>query len=76
MSPMQVIKGWDEGVAKMSLGEKAILKCTPDYGRGGCIVSRITTICLFQHCSSLRRRVPSQATGPVGQAASSPLMPI
>ena len=31
---MQVIKGWDEGVAKMSLGEKARLEITSDYGYG------------------------------------------
>ena len=30
----QVIKGWDEGVMTMSLGEKARLTCTPDYGYG------------------------------------------
>lgn len=30
----QVIKGWDEGVMKMSLGEKAILKISSDYGYG------------------------------------------
>jgi len=30
----QVIKGWDEGVVEMSLGEKAILTITPDYGYG------------------------------------------
>lgn len=30
----QVIKGWDEGVAQMSLGEKAILTCSPDYAYG------------------------------------------
>jgi len=30
----KVIKGWDEGVPQMSLGEKAILKMTPDYGYG------------------------------------------
>lgn len=30
----QVIKGWDEGVAKMSKGQQAILTCTPDYGYG------------------------------------------
>lgn len=33
LSP-QVIKGWDEGVIKMSLGEKAKLTITPDYGYG------------------------------------------
>ena len=29
-----VIKGWDEGVMQMSLGEKAILHITSDYGYG------------------------------------------
>ncbi|KDN49241.1 hypothetical protein K437DRAFT_273311 [Tilletiaria anomala UBC 951] len=33
----QVIKGWDEGVPQLSLGEKANLICSPDfaYGAGG-----------------------------------------
>ena len=30
----QVIRGWDEGVAQMSIGEKANLTCTPDYAYG------------------------------------------
>ena len=30
----QVIKGWDEGVMQMSLGEKAILHISSDYGYG------------------------------------------
>ena len=30
----QVIKGWDEGVIKMSLGEKATLNITSDFGYG------------------------------------------
>ncbi|RKL49658.1 hypothetical protein BFJ72_g1116 [Fusarium proliferatum] len=30
----QVIKGWDEGVTQMQLGEKALLDITPDYGYG------------------------------------------
>mmetsp|Transcript_24873 Transcript_24873/g.36797 ORF Transcript_24873/g.36797 Transcript_24873/m.36797 type:complete len:109 (-) Transcript_24873:123-449(-) len=30
----QVIKGWDEGVAQMSKGEKALLHITSDYGYG------------------------------------------
>mmetsp|Transcript_24264 Transcript_24264/g.50436 ORF Transcript_24264/g.50436 Transcript_24264/m.50436 type:complete len:106 (-) Transcript_24264:149-466(-) len=29
-----VIQGWDEGVIGMSLGEKAILKISSDYGYG------------------------------------------
>lgn len=29
-----VIKGWDEGVATMQLGERARLRCTPDYAYG------------------------------------------
>ncbi len=33
----QVIKGWDQGVAKLSLGQKVILTCPPDfaYGKNG-----------------------------------------
>jgi FKBP-type peptidyl-prolyl cis-trans isomerase len=30
----QVIKGWDEGIVQMSLGERATLTCTPDFGYG------------------------------------------
>lgn len=30
----QVIKGWDEGVLGMKLGESARLTCTPDYAYG------------------------------------------
>lgn len=30
----QVIKGWDEGVAQLSVGERAKLTCTPDYAYG------------------------------------------
>ena len=29
-----VIRGWDEGVPQLSLGEKAVLEITPDYGYG------------------------------------------
>ena len=30
----QVIRGWDEGFASMKIGEKAILKISPEYGYG------------------------------------------
>jgi len=30
----QVIRGWDEGVVRMSLGEKSLLKISSDYGYG------------------------------------------
>ncbi|KAI5983484.1 hypothetical protein EDD15DRAFT_2315698 [Pisolithus albus] len=30
----KVIKGWDEGVLQLSLGEKANLIATPDYAYG------------------------------------------
>lgn len=30
----EVIRGWDEGVAQMSVGEVAKLTCTPDYAYG------------------------------------------
>lgn len=29
-----VIKGWDEGVSQMSVGQRATLTCTPDYAYG------------------------------------------
>ncbi|KAJ9120748.1 FK506-binding protein 1 [Naganishia vaughanmartiniae] len=30
----RVIRGWDEGVPQLSLGQKAKLICTPDYAYG------------------------------------------
>lgn len=30
----QVIQGWDKGVATMTPGEKAVLRCLPDFGYG------------------------------------------
>uniref|UniRef100_A0A3Q0R4Q5 peptidylprolyl isomerase n=1 Tax=Amphilophus citrinellus TaxID=61819 RepID=A0A3Q0R4Q5_AMPCI len=30
----EVIRGWDEGVAEMSLGQVAKLTCTPDFAYG------------------------------------------
>ncbi|XP_057714331.1 peptidyl-prolyl cis-trans isomerase FKBP1A-like [Corythoichthys intestinalis] len=30
----EVIRGWDEGVAQMSVGQRANLTCTPDYAYG------------------------------------------
>lgn len=30
----QVIRGWDEGVAKMSVGQRAVLTCSPDFAYG------------------------------------------
>lgn len=30
----QVIRGWDEGVAQMSLGERVKLTCSPDFAYG------------------------------------------
>ncbi|ESP05410.1 hypothetical protein LOTGIDRAFT_208433 [Lottia gigantea] len=30
----EVIKGWDEGVAKMTVGERAKFVCPPDYAYG------------------------------------------
>lgn len=34
ISQGQVIKGWDQGVATMNKGEKAILRCLPEYAYG------------------------------------------
>ena len=30
----QVIKGWDEGMMQMSIGQRANLTCSPDYAYG------------------------------------------
>ncbi|TFK18365.1 peptidyl-prolyl cis-trans isomerase [Coprinopsis marcescibilis] len=30
----KVIRGWDEGVPQLSLGQKAVLTCTPDFAYG------------------------------------------
>ncbi|KAG5725820.1 hypothetical protein E4T56_gene2442 [Termitomyces sp. T112] len=30
----KVIKGWDEGVPQLSVGQKAVLTATPDYAYG------------------------------------------
>jgi FK506-binding protein 1 len=30
----QVIRGWDEGIMEMSLGQEAMLTISPDYGYG------------------------------------------
>jgi FK506-binding protein 1 len=45
----QVIRGWDEGVATMSVGERAKLTCSPDYaygrdGAGGVIPPNATLV--------------------------------
>ena len=29
-----MVSGWDEGVAQMSVGERATLTCSPDYAYG------------------------------------------
>jgi len=30
----EVIKGWDEGILQMAVGEEAIVKCSPEYAYG------------------------------------------
>jgi len=30
----EVIRGWDEGVAQLSVGQRATLTCSPDYAYG------------------------------------------
>ncbi|XP_065174369.1 peptidyl-prolyl cis-trans isomerase FKBP1A-like [Sycon ciliatum] len=45
----QVIRGWDEGVMKMSVGERSNLTCSPDFaygerGAGGVIPPNATLI--------------------------------
>jgi FKBP-type peptidyl-prolyl cis-trans isomerase len=45
----QVIRGWDDGVASMSVGERCYLKCSPDFaygaqGAGGVIPPNATLV--------------------------------
>lgn len=45
----EVIKGWDEGVAQLSLGQKVLLTCPPAYaygskGAGGVIPPNATLV--------------------------------
>ena len=68
----QVIKGWDEGVIKMSLGEKAKLTISPDYGYGanGARPSpppaprsaRVTARCVLLCCAGAGGVIPPNAT--------------
>ncbi|MES2575318.1 MAG: FKBP-type peptidyl-prolyl cis-trans isomerase, partial [Bacteroidota bacterium] len=30
----EVIKGWDEGVAQLTLGQRALITCPPNYAYG------------------------------------------
>lgn len=41
----QVIRGWDEGVAQMSLGERATLECSPDYAYGASGAGGVIACC-------------------------------
>ena len=48
-NPLTPFQGWDEGVAKMSKGERSKLTCSPDYaygarGAGGVIPPNATLI--------------------------------
>eukprot|EP01083_Nonionella_stella_P016966 47384_1 len=36
-----VIRGWDEGLMRMSVGQKATITCTPDFGYGNQIVGGV-----------------------------------
>ena len=77
----QVIRGWDDGVIQMSLGEKAVLDITPDFGYGMFSPSRSLSLSapplLHTHthrCPWCRRRHPAQRAAEVrGRAAQDQL---
>ena len=51
----RVIKGWDEGIPQLRVGEKAVLTCPPDYaygaaGAGGVIPPNATLIFEVELC--------------------------
>jgi len=68
---LQVIQGWDVGVMKMSLGEKAILKITSDLGygdagAGGVIPPNADLVFEVVYCLSFHiTRTLSHFTSPV-----------
>ncbi|KAM3850432.1 peptidyl-prolyl cis-trans isomerase Fkbp12-like [Diretmus argenteus] len=37
----EVIRGWDEGVAQMSVGQRAKLTCSPDFAYGSSSVANV-----------------------------------
>ncbi|KAE8420374.1 hypothetical protein BDV36DRAFT_249751 [Aspergillus pseudocaelatus] len=56
----RLIKGWDEGVPQMSLGEKALLTITPDYGYGAQgfpgLIPGNSTLLFEVHLVSIKRK--------------------
>ena len=68
----QVIRGWDEGVQQLSLGQKANLICSPDYAYGTTAV--VVTprlglelrLVLARDCCERRSRHASQYQVPCG----------
>ncbi|KAE8141366.1 hypothetical protein BDV38DRAFT_237738 [Aspergillus pseudotamarii] len=56
----RLIKGWDEGVPQMSLGEKALLTITPDYGYGAQgfpgLIPPNSTLLFDVHLVSIQRK--------------------
>jgi hypothetical protein len=59
--PRFVTLRWDEGVAKMSKGERSTLTISPDYGYGaagaGGVISPNATLVLPSHCYHFARRL-------------------
>lgn len=52
----RVIKGWDEGVPQLSLGQKARLICTPDYAYGASSCQLTIPSLLLSHDIQLAER--------------------
>ncbi|PVD22715.1 hypothetical protein C0Q70_15971 [Pomacea canaliculata] len=54
----EVIRGWDEGVMAMKVGERATLRITPDYGYGargaGGVYPLTKHVVLLDHIVCLR----------------------
>ncbi|KAL3867857.1 hypothetical protein ACJMK2_040703 [Sinanodonta woodiana] len=58
----QVIKGWDEGVMTMKIGERAKLTISPDYGYGTTGVSGVYPLQIgVLTCSLTILTIPSNA---------------
>ena len=51
---MPLLQGWDEGVAQMSKGERAILKIASDYAYGSQGVGGVSFLCICLTCHLTR----------------------
>lgn len=66
----QVIKGWDEGIARLRVGDQATLFISPDLGYGargaGGVIPPNATLVFIVEVVGLKETAPAGATTPAG----------